>query len=280
MAANEPAKAPPLYEPGAAIVNRWRTTLGERAAGCRMVDATHDPHPARSRRSSLVVLRHAFRARRSARSPFGEKGDLVDFSYAWSAEASAIPALDAALARATSTQQWKRRARRRAQADRAERARRQARPSTAISFSRRWTHRRPVARACCRSKARTSIFTGGAHPNHGSTRLAVGPPQRRARSRSPRCSAIRRRSRRCSTSDFAPRSTSSGPSARRADRARRAVRRLPETERSDARPRRHATPMRRFDRLRVVADPYVAGPYAEGFYRIDRAGHRSASSPR
>lgn len=25
----------------------------------------------------------------------------------------------------------------------------------------------------------------------------------------------------------------------------------------------------RFDRLRIVADPYVAGPFTEGFYRID-----------
>ena len=47
-----------------------------------------------------------FGARRTAPFKFGETGDLVDFSYSWSAEASAVPALEKRF-RADLDKQWK-----------------------------------------------------------------------------------------------------------------------------------------------------------------------------
>jgi hypothetical protein len=47
-----------------------------------------------------------FGAKRRSPFKFGEKGDLVDFSYSWSAEASAIPPLEKRF-RADLDKQWK-----------------------------------------------------------------------------------------------------------------------------------------------------------------------------
>jgi hypothetical protein len=210
-------------------------------------------------------------------SPFAldRKGDLVEFNYAWSAEASRHPALVRQLRRdletafnaATAT----------AEADRAG-AKAGGHPFRSHSFSRRWTTAGQSARLLSLD-GRTSAFTGGAHPNHGSKallwdrRLArevtlaslLASPQSLTALRPIYCRALdaereRRRGTLRAGAMFMECPRIDQLTVLPADRDRNG----------------------RFDTLRWIADPYVAGPYSEGYYAIDQAvgpAFRSALKP-
>lgn len=199
-------------------------------------------------------------------SPFayGKKGDLVDFRYSWSAEASAIPALARrfqadldstfrdTLAGAT--------------ADRASAAR-DKRPFSGHQFAFDWTTAGNTP-GLLSLKGAMSSFTGGAHGNRGNKALLWDRRTGRA---------------------IAPASLLAAP-----DKLDALLRPAYCTALSAERSRRRGTPTaatdlfgdcptlgqlslvpadtnhdRRFDTLRLIADPYVAGPWVEGDYVVD-----------
>lgn len=102
-------------------------------------------------------------------SPFAvdRKGELVEFNYAWSAEASAVPVLarrldsdlETTFAAAAAT----------AQADRAA-AQAAGRRFVGHQFNRRWTTAGQSARLLS-LRGETLYFTGGPYPRHGSDGL-------------------------------------------------------------------------------------------------------------
>jgi hypothetical protein len=194
---------------------------------------------------------------------FDKKGDLVEFNYAWPAEASRQPALVRQLRRDLETSFAAATAA--AEADR-DSARAANRPYRSHSFSRRWTTAGQSSRLLSLD-GRTSTFTGGAHPNHGTRALLWD---------------------RRSTREVTLASLLSSPQVL-ATMIRPDYCRALDAERS----RRRAAPVqlgtmfaycprldqltlipldrdgdRHFDTLRLIADPYVAGPYAEGYYVI------------
>lgn len=200
-----------------------------------------------------------------ASSPFAydKKGDLVEFNYAWSAEASRQPALVRLLRRDLESQFAATTAA--AQADRAS-ATAGDRPFHGHSFARRWTTA-GQSRGLLSLDGRTSSFTGGAHPNHGAKALLwdrragrevtfaslLASPQSLAALRPAYCSALgaERARRRAGVAMGAP-----FTDCPRFDQ----LTLVPADRDRDG----------RFDTLRIIADPYVAGPYVEGFYVIER----------
>ena len=212
-------------------------------------------------------------------SPFAldRKGDLVEFNYAWPAEASRQPALVRQLRRDLETSFTATTAA--AAADRAS-AKTTDRPFRSHSFSRRWTTAGQSSRLLSLD-GRTSTFTGGAHPNHGSKALLWD--RRLARQvtlasllSSPQSLTTLLRPAYCSALD--------AERVRRRGSAFRAGAMFTDCPRLDQLTLVPADRDRdgRFDTLRVIADPYVAGPYSEGFYVIDQeveARFRSAMKP-
>lgn len=103
------------------------------------------------------------------KSPFAvdRKGELVEFNYAWSAEASAVPALvrrlnsdlETSFSAASST----------AQADRGA-AQASQRPFRGHQFNRRWTTAGQSTRLLS-LVGETLNFTGAAYPSHGTAAL-------------------------------------------------------------------------------------------------------------
>ena len=206
---------------------------------------------------------------------FDRKGDLVEFNYAWPAEASRHPALVRQLRRDLETSFTATTAA--AAADRAS-AKASDRPFRSHSFSRRWTTAGQSPRLLSLD-GRTETYTGGAHPNHGAKALLwdrrltrevtlaslLSSPQSLATLRPAYCRALD------------------------AERARRrgdvrAGAMFVECPRLDQLTLLPADRDRdgRFETLRWIADPYVAGPYSEGYYVIDQpvgAGFRSALKP-
>jgi len=206
---------------------------------------------------------------------FDRKGDLVEFNYAWPAEASRQPALVRQLRRDLETSFTATTAA--AAADRAS-AKVSDRPFRSHSFSRRWTTAGQSPRLLSLD-GRTETYTGGAHPNHGASALLwdrrltrevtlaslLSSPQSLATLRPAYCRALD------------------------AERARRrgdvrAGAMFMECPRLDQLTLLPADRDRdgRFETLRWIADPYVAGPYSEGYYVIDQpvgAGFRSALKP-
>jgi len=201
-------------------------------------------------------------------SPFAldRKGDLVEFNYAWSAEASRQPALVRQLRRdleasfsATTAA---------AAADRAS-ANATKRPFRSHSFSRRWATAGQSSRLLSLD-GRTSTFTGGAHPNHGSKALLWDRRLRREVTlasllASPQSLTTLLRPAYCRALD--------------AERARRRGGSVPAVAMFAGCPRLDQLTLvpadrdrdGRFDTLRMIADPYVAGPYSEGYYVIEQA---------
>ena len=202
--------------------------------------------------------------RRSAPFKFGEKGDLVDFSYSWSAEASSIPALEKRF-RADLDKKWKD-ALAVALADRADAARGKRRfhgHLLAIDWLTAGRTRRLLS-----LEGTVSSFTGGAHPNHAGTTLLwdrrnAAPVTVGALLGNPAGLSAFLHKRFCPALDLERtkrRGAPTAPDALFGDCPKlSAVTFVPADTNANA----------RFDRLRVVADPYVAGPYVEGFYRID-----------
>lgn len=195
-----------------------------------------------------------------------EKTDLLNFRYAWSAEAAAVPALDRRFRAEV--------AKVRAEAMKNARADRGARLASGSSpgdwnphlFQRSWTTAGQTPRLLSLESA-TAAFTGGAHPNSGTTALLWD----------------RRRGREIALSDLLRPGQSWDGAIRQPfcilldrERARRRQERVQRGEWPNQCPALKELTLtladesgdRRFDHLAVTADPYVAGPYAEGPYEI------------
>jgi hypothetical protein len=201
-------------------------------------------------------------------SPFAldRKGDLVEFNYAWSAEASRQPALvrqlrrdlEASFAATTAA----------AHSDRAD-AKATGRPFRSHSFSRRWTTAGQSSRLLSLD-GRTSTFTGGAHANHGSKALLWDRRLGREVTlasllASPQSLTTLLRPAYCSALD-AERLRRRGP-AMRAGGPFADCPRLDQLTLVPADRDRDG----RFETLRMIAAPYLAGPFTEGYYVIDQA---------
>lgn len=194
-----------------------------------------------------------------------EKSALLHFAYEWPAEAAAVPALAERFQRERALA--KRDANDAARGDQA--ARRLTGSSYfAHEFTRSWSTAGQSADLLS-LVATTSVFTGGAHPNHGSSALLwdrktgreikldalfASPARLTAILTGPWCKAIAaaRAGRRVGQSvgdlfDECPPLSDLAIVPADSDRDGR------------------------FDRLRLLADPYVAGPYAEGDYEVDFA---------
>ncbi|MEO7504990.1 MAG: DUF4163 domain-containing protein [Sphingomicrobium sp.] len=195
-----------------------------------------------------------------------QKNAQLHFAYAWPAEAAAIPALadrlrhEMALARtgavATASDDFTAR-------------KASGYPWFAHELTRSWSTA-GQSPGLLSLVATTAVYTGGAHPNHGSSAL----PWDRKANREVKLDALF-----SSPSSLAALLT--GPWCK-AIAAARAGRRGGVASAGD--PFDECPPLSdlaivpadsdhdgRFDRFRLLADPYVAGPYAEGDYEIDFA---------
>ncbi len=194
---------------------------------------------------------------------FGNKGDLVEFNYAWSAEATAIPALVLRL-RGDLETSW-RAAATTAQADRAE-ALAMKRPFNGHQYSRRWTSA-GQSRRLLSLDGRTLVFTGDPPPSHGAEgllwdrsaraeikveRLFSASSALQTLVRAPYCAKLDEE--RAKRRGGAVPSGGAFTSCPRFDKL--AI--VPTDSNTD----------RRFDLLRIVAPNGVAGPYAEGSYDV------------
>lgn len=199
------------------------------------------------------------------RSPFAvdRKGDTVEFNYAWSAEASAIPALvrrlrgdlETAWAAASTS----------AQADRAA-ALAANRPFKGHQFSRRWTTAGQSSRLLS-LEGQTLIFTGGAPPSHGVEALLWNRPAR-AEIKAERLFNTADKLNKLVRVPFCV--TLEGERAKRRGAQVRpgdAFSACPQLRELAIVPA-DSNANRRFDRFRLVAPHGVAGAYAEGRYDI------------
>jgi hypothetical protein len=190
---------------------------------------------------------------------------FVDFSYKWSAEAAAVPALDRRF-RAEAAQQLRKSRVDVTQERRVRREMKSPMVDVRFAFDRNWTTAGQSARLLSLS-AQTYTFTGGAHGNHGTKALLwdrrlgreVTIDSLLARRgwwdgaiRQPFCILLdRERTKR--RGEPVDRSAMFGecPALNDVSLA------LTDSNRNG-----------RFDHVLVTADPYVAGPYAEGEYQI------------
>lgn len=200
----------------------------------------------------------------AAATTIAAKDPLLDFSYKWSAEAAAVPALDRRF-RADAANQ-RRRYTGMARQDRAERLKDGSRAwDVPYGFERSWTTAGRTARLLSLS-SNSYVFSGGAHGNSNTKpllwdlrsgrevtldALLQRPGWWDGAIRQPFCILLRR------------------------ERAKR----LPEPVQNDifsqCPPLKDVSLVltdtnknRRFDHVLVTADPYVAGSYAEGSYAI------------
>jgi len=193
---------------------------------------------------------------------FGDKGDLVDFNYAWSAEASAIPALEKHF-RAQLDKAWREELAA-ATADRASAAAAK-RNYAGHQFSFDW-NTAGRARRLLSLEGLSSTLTGDLHPSHGSAALLWD----RGRGAIVTPSALLTAPARLSAllhADFC-KGLARERAKRRAVTPRDAVARpcpaigkvtlVPSDTNANA----------RFDALRLTADHDVAGSYAEGVYLV------------
>lgn len=195
---------------------------------------------------------------------FDEKSDLLEFSYSWPAEAAAIAKLDRrfraemdkARGEAISS----------AESEREVRAKMKA-EWFGHQFSRTWSMAGQSERLLSLESA-THAFTGGAHSNYGSGALLwdrqaereITPADVLTRAqrlaaliREPFCSALDR------------------------ERLKRRGEPTDPTDMFGACPRLDELTIvptdkdgdKRFDTVRLIADPYVAGPWSEGDYVIE-----------
>ncbi len=193
---------------------------------------------------------------------FGDKGDLVDFNYSWSAEASAIPALEKHF-RALLDKAWREELAA-AVADRA-RAAAARREYGGHIFSFDW-NTAGQSRRLLSLEGLSSTLTGDLHPNHATAALlwerrrntAITPSALLASpARLPSlvqagfCKGLDRE--RAKRRAVAPR-----PARVRLCPAINAVTIVPSDTNANG----------RFDSLRLTADPETAGSYAEGVYLV------------
>jgi hypothetical protein len=195
-------------------------------------------------------------------SPFAldRKGETVEFNYAWSAEAAAVPMLVRRL-RADLETSW-RAASATAQADRAQ-AQAAKRSFKGHKFNRRWTTA-GQSRQLLSLDGQTLIVTGAEHPSHGADAL-LWDRSRRAE--------IKAQSLFASETDFrnlvyAPYCTTlQGERAKRRGGAARAGDACPAPSALSVVPA-DGNGNRRFDRFRLIAASGVAGPHPEGRYDV------------
>ena len=191
-----------------------------------------------------------------------DKDALLDFSYAWPVEAAAIPALNARFNRDMAL----------AHKDAVETAQEDQKAHGSMGgefqghqFQRSWSTAGQTP-ALLSLVATTSAFTGGAHPNHGSSALLWD----RKADREVKLPALYPRE-----STFAALVTDDWCKAidkARFDR-RGGVAMGGEFDQCPPLTDLAIVPADsdgdgKFDRLRFLADPYVAGPYSEGDYEI------------
>jgi len=191
---------------------------------------------------------------------------LVDYRYAWPAAAAAIPSLDALL-RADAEKQL---------AELAEVAAddKEMRDKDGIDFNRYSTHvlfeSFGASDRLLSLAAAVDSFTGGAHPNHGTRTLLWDREQDRrilfadlfesaqtafATIERRWCAALDRERAERRGDDYLP--TADDIFAKCPGLEEISV--IPTDRDHDG----------RFERLRIMADPYVAGPYAEGDYEVE-----------
>ncbi len=192
------------------------------------------------------------------------KDDLLAFDYRWSAEAAAIPALNRRF-RAEAARQ--KRAALRTARDNAEVRRRfnSAVPGGDF-FSRSWQTAGQTTRLLS-LEAETAAHTGGAHPNSGTSSLLWD--RRLAREIS--LDALLQRPGWWSSAIRQPFCTLLDR-----ERVKRREEPVPRGEWPSRCPKLKELTLtledrdgdQRFDHVRATADPYVAGPYAEGNYVI------------
>lgn len=187
----------------------------------------------------------------------------LEFSYEWSAEAAAVPALDRRFR--TDADKALREAQGNALEDQAF-ARRQKRDFNPHFFSRSWSTLGQSRRLLSLEGA-TGTFTGGAHPNSGAGSLLWD--------------RVLKREVTLASLFLRPGSFSSltrSTYCRKLDTERRKRRQGEKLggDFDECPPFRDLAIMPadadrdgRFERIRLVASPYVAGPYAEGEYEID-----------
>ena len=200
-------------------------------------------------------------------APFAvdRKDDLIEFNYAWSAEASAHPALvrrlrgdlETAWSAASAT----------AQADRA-RARAMNKPDyfRGHQFNRRWLTAGQSSRLLS-LEGQTEIFTGGAHPNHGAEAL-LWDRRARAEIKVDRLFAA--------SGDYVKLVHAPSCDTFAGERAKRRGAPVGPGDTFAACPRlgdlavvpADGNGNRRFDRFRLIAPNGVAGAYSDGRYDI------------
>lgn len=213
--------------------------------------------------AALFTTALAVAAPASAQVNLASRDALVEFRYAWPTEARVIRPLDARF-RADAARQ-KRDALTAAQADRRARLSMKA-PFNRHYFMRVWSARGQSARLLS-LESQTDTFTGGAHPMSSTGALLWD----RALGRAVTHDSLLQRAGGWSAAIRKPfcnildkeRARRRGGPVRRGDSfgACPALKDLTVSLQDGDRDRR-------FDRIRVIADPYVAGPYAEGKYVI------------
>ncbi len=198
-------------------------------------------------------------------SPFAvdRKDELIEFNYAWSAEAAAIPLLVRRL-RGDLETSWSA-ASATAQADRAK-AKAMNFPFRGHQFNRRWTTAGQSSRLLS-LEGRTEIFTGGAHPSHGAEPL-LWDRRTRAEVKVERLFGA--------NADFAKLVHAPSCEIFEGERAKRRGAPVSAGDMFGACPKlgelavvpADSNGNRRFDRFRLIAPHGIAGPYAEGRYDI------------
>lgn len=195
---------------------------------------------------------------------FASKDRLLEFSYAWPAEAAAVPALDRRFRTDAATR--KQRALAMARQDFAERRKSKVEWTGPYPFDRKWTTAGQTPRLLSLSSL-TYVFSGGAHGNTNTKPLLWD----RASGREVTVDSLLQRS---GWWDGAIRQ----PFCTLLDRER-AKRRQEPVDRSamfgECPPLKDVSLTLtdtnrngRLDHILVTADPYVAGSYAEGMYTI------------
>lgn len=198
-------------------------------------------------------------------SPFAldRKGDMVEFNYAWSAEAAAIPALVRRL-RGDLEISWSA-ASATAQADRAK-ATASKQPFDGHKFTRRWTTAGQSPRLLSLD-GQTLIVSGAAHPSHGADGL-IWDRSTRTEIKAERLFA--------SESEYAKRVHMPFCITLEGERTKRRGSPIRAGDAFSDCPVLGALAVipadgdgdRRFDRIRLIAASGIAGPHAEGRYDI------------
>jgi hypothetical protein len=221
---------------------------------------------AETRYKGRMIRRVLFLALLAAAAP--PQDSLLDFTYRWPAAVDAAPALRARLAAERDGDRTE--AMRNARADR-DLARSQGRPFNGHFYHKIWSLEGRGA-GLISLTARLGTFEGGAHPNSGFSALLWDRRTRRPVEAGPLLgmgALARLRPRYCA--------------ALAAERSRRGIAQPAD---DDIFPRCPAwrdvvlAPADRdhngrFDTLRILIGPYVAGPYVEGSFEL-RVGFRSA----